>query len=161
MASIQIPKYNQSLKAFSRVIQSCGIIGSISLLIGSIWLTVSVNDGNFAGLGLPFVLTYMGSGLIGLAIAGQFLRHTAKVIVEGLGGTIEIEDIENEVATSGHETSSEYSPSGMPSSSPKVSTKKLTQAEWDAWVTSGKPDLGKFGGTTQAHFFDWLAKNKI
>jgi hypothetical protein len=160
MATIEIPKYNKSLKAFSSVIQVCAIFGSLSLVIGVIWMANSLSEGDFSSLSLTLSLAYGGSGLIGLAIAGAFLRHTAKVIVEGLGGTIEIETTDNEVVTSEMQPSSEYSPSGISSSSPKVSTKKLSQGQYDAWVTSGKPDLAKFGGTSQDDFFEWLSKNK-
>jgi hypothetical protein len=79
---------NKSLSTFSNFIGASLISGVLSGLVGAIVLGTSLGSGGGAGLLWGIVFIYLGAGLIGLSILGAFLRQTARVIVEGLGGNI-------------------------------------------------------------------------
>jgi hypothetical protein len=88
VSQIEIQKYNHSLEALRGLIKLCAISGLVFAVIGIFWSASVLSDGNIDEAGLPLFLAYAGMGLIGISIAGALLRHAAKVIVEGLGGTI-------------------------------------------------------------------------
>jgi hypothetical protein len=91
MSIPEVPRFNNSLKAFSTFIQTAWILGLLSIAIGVIWLINASQSYDLTGVSWSFVLIYLGSGLIGFGVIGMFLRQTAKVIVDGLGGTVRIE----------------------------------------------------------------------
>lgn len=131
-------KINNSLTAFSSFIQNAMIGGVALLLLGSIIFGTNLSSGNLAAVSWGVIFFYLGSGLIGLSVVGSFLRQTARVIVEGMGGNI-----------------TEASGKGSGSSSgSKVG--KLTNKQYDAWVQAGKPDTNTWDGEPLS-FDDWLA----
>ncbi len=90
MSTPEVPKFNNSLSSFSRFIQTAWILGLLFLLIGLI-LLFNTRSYDSAGLAWSVALIYIGSGLISFGIIGMFLRQTAKVIVDGLGGTVRVD----------------------------------------------------------------------
>ena len=88
MTEIKIPKHNHSLSAFTSLIKFCAYGGLLLAVIGLFWLSSALSDGNATDWTIPLLLSYVGASLVGIAITGALLRHAAKVIVEGLGGTI-------------------------------------------------------------------------
>ena len=148
MASLQIPKFNQSLKAFTRFVDTSTIAGAIATIVG---LAVS-----FANLFVGAVILYIGILALALGIIARFLRQTALIIVEGLGGTIEIDysapttvfsiDQFRENAKEGW---SEDELSGL-----------LPKNLYDAWIKQNKPSLKKFAASNEDSFYDWLLSQK-
>ena len=88
MTENNIPKYNHSLSALTSMIKVCAYGGLLLAAIGVFWLSSVLSDGNVNDWSIPLLLSYAGASLVGIAISGALLRHTAKVIVEGLGGSI-------------------------------------------------------------------------
>lgn len=151
MAALSAPRFNQSLKAFSGVIQVCAILGTVSLLVGIIWMFNALKVGDLSAISITLSLTYGGSGLIGLAIAGAFLRQTAKVIVEGLGGSIEIPEESNAL---------DLSSTMSDSATEEGLSFKLTTRQYDAWISAGQPSLKAYAKSGQQDFMLWLEQNK-
>ena len=87
MSQIEIPKYNHSLSAFNSAIKSIGYASILFLGIGLFWLW-NTNSYDVVSFGWATGFIYIGSGLLGLGVIGMFLRQTARVIVDGLGGTL-------------------------------------------------------------------------
>jgi hypothetical protein len=83
-----IPKYNHSLSALTSLIKLCAYGGLSLVVIGVFWLSSALSNGGATDWSIPLLLTYAGASLVGIAIMGALLRHTAKVVVEGLGGSI-------------------------------------------------------------------------
>jgi hypothetical protein len=128
---------NKSLSSFTNFIGASLISGILSGLVGAIVLGTALGGGGGTGLLWGIVLIYLGAGLIGLSIMGAFLRQTARVIVEGLGGNIsEGEDVN--------------------ASRPE---NVLTAGQYDDWINAGQPDLTTWNGET-ASFQEWLAGRK-
>jgi hypothetical protein len=83
-----IPKYNHSLTALTSMIKWCAYGGLLLAAIGVFWLSSALSNGGGMDWSMPMLLSYAGASLVGIAITGALLRHAAKVIVEGLGGSI-------------------------------------------------------------------------
>jgi hypothetical protein len=149
MTKAQIPKYNKSLQAFSKVISLCAGVGIALALVGTIWFVVILDSGKVTDLWFPLLFAFTGQGLIGLAIAGALLRHTAKAIVEGLGGTIDIEykNQSNSLGISLNDFHSDDS----------VLAERMWPEEHKAWNAKGKPSLKKFAESGTFNFMDWLS----
>lgn len=126
---------NKSLSTFTNFIGASLISGILSGLVGVIVLVTALSGAGGAGLLWGIVLIYLGAGLAGLSIMGAFLRQTARVIVEGLGGNI-----------------SEGAATARPEN-------VLTAGQYDDWINAGEPDMATWDGET-ASFQDWLAGRK-
>ena len=149
MLTTQIPKYNNSLKAFSGVIQVCAIVGISMALVGTFWIVAIFNEGKVTDLWFPFLLAYTGQGLIGLAIAGALLRHTAKTVVDGLGGTISVS-----TESSGVPVFYNF----QPDLEEKALAEKLKHRDWVLWKEAGEPSLKAFAASGNQNFQDWLRR---
>ena len=163
MATIEIPKYNKSLRAFSGVIQACAIVGISMALIGSFWIVATLENGQLTDLGFPFLIAYTGQGLVGLAIAGALLRHTAKVIVDGLGGTLSLEPTVQRPEYPQDQRGHSSGNSARNDSSPILedyANRGLNEKEFRAWDKAGRPDLRSYAENPNQNFFDWLLENK-
>jgi hypothetical protein len=147
MSHIAIPKYNSSLRAFTILIRFCAIFGLVLAFSGTIWLMSSFGDGQLTDLWMPLVVAYTGQGLIGLAIAGALLRHTAKTIVDGLGGTIAVSS-ESSFVPVFYNLDSDQEESAL--------AEKLKHRDWILWKEAGKPSLKKFAESGNQNFQDWL-----
>lgn len=147
MTGNEVPKFNASLKAFTFVIRACTVTGMSLALIGTIWLAALARDGRITDLWFPFLLAYTGQGLIGLAIAGALLRHTAKTVVDGLGGTISVS------------SESSFVPvfyNLEPDLEEKALAEKLKHRDWALWKEAGEPSLKAFAASGNQNFQDWL-----
>ena len=133
-------KLNNSLKAFSRAITVSTAVGIGTSLLGLALLAFSLAGTGILTLTWGVLFLYIGSGLIGLAIAGLFLRQTARVIVEGMGGNI----FEGETA---EERNSENAAHSI-----------LKSAEYSEWIDAGQPDLSTWN--SDQPFNEWLEKQK-
>jgi hypothetical protein len=91
MSMLEAPKYNNSLRSFSIFIQTVWIVGLFSIAAGGFWLFNATQSYDLVGVSWSFALIYFGSGLISFGVIGMFLRQTARVIVDGLGGSVRIE----------------------------------------------------------------------
>jgi hypothetical protein len=91
MATSEIPRYNHSHSAFNSAIKAMNYVGLALLGIGLFWLW---NTNSYDDVGLTWAtgFIYIGCVLISLGVIGMFLRQTARVIVEGLGGRLQTLD---------------------------------------------------------------------
>jgi hypothetical protein len=133
---------NKSLVAFSNFVGAAVIFGVIASIVGAIILGSNLSSGNLSSLPWGIILVYLGAGLIGLGIMGAFLRQTARVIVEGMGGNL----FEGEEKESANE--------GMP-----ASFGKLTTGQYNEWINAGQPELTSWDGEASS-FDNWLASKK-
>ena len=91
MSTLEAPKYNNSLGTFSIFIQTVWTLGLLFLVIGLI-LLFNTSSYDEVGVAWSISIIYIGSALISFGIIGMFLRQTAKIIVEGLGGSIRVDE---------------------------------------------------------------------
>jgi hypothetical protein len=133
---------NNSLVSFSNFIGAAVIVGVIAAIVGAIILGTSMSSGDLTALPWGIILAYLGAGLAGLGIAGSFLRQTARVIVEGMGGNL-FEGADPAILDD-----------GLP-----ASIGKLTTQQYNAWINAGQPDLNTWDGQP-SHFNEWLASKK-
>lgn len=137
-------KINRSLAGFSSFIQASSFSGIIVLLLGAIVLGSNLGEGNLSGISWGIVFCYLGSGLVGLSILGAFLRQTARVVVEGLGGILA--EHANVVNSDGISSGSLLG--------------KLTFKQYDAWIEAGKPPISTWDGEPSS-FDDWLSNRSL
>jgi hypothetical protein len=149
MTGNEIPKFNSSLKAFTFVIRACAIIGISLALVGTIWLVAVARGGLISDLWFPLLLAYTGQGLIGLAIAGALLRHTAKTVVDGLGGSISV-SADSSVVPVFYDL--------QPDLEEKALAEKLKHRDWVLWKEAGEPSLKAFAASGNQNFQDWLRR---
>ena len=144
MAKIEVPKYNESLKSFSSFIDITTIAGIVVTLIGIIVA--------FSNSLIGFAILYLGTLALSLSLVARFLRKTASIIVEGLGGTIEVDygffDLD-EFRQSAKEGWSEEELAGL-----------LPKHLYDAWIRRQKPSLNAFAKSNIDSFFAWLENQK-
>ncbi len=139
-------KINQSLARFHNLITGLVVWGAILALIGLIVIATHQGyDFDAAAILNGVSLAYVGSGLIGLAIFGAFLRITATSIIEGLGGNllVSVEDSAAILSTRNRDTDSDIANS-------------LTDSQWAAWKTSGSPKLDRWVAAGSPDFRTWL-----
>ena len=163
MATAVIPKFNKSLKNFSGVIQACAIVGIAMAVIGTLWIVAILDNGQVTDLWFPFLLAYTGQGLIGLAIAGALLRHAAKVIVDGLGGTLTLEPTVERPEYPQQQKTEELNSiqrGAWSDDLQKEFESKLNEKELRAWDKAGRPNLRSYAQNPAQNFFDWLLENK-
>jgi hypothetical protein len=134
----KIPFFNDSLKAFSSLILGSFVLGGVSLLLVFVGLSPAISS--------FFALLSITSFILGtLAV---FLRQTAKVIVEGLGGTIR----------TGIPSSSGYGVYDFDASmDEKIMAGKLWPKDFELWQKSGQPSLKDFALSGNRSFQQWIS----
>ena len=151
MTKAQLPMINNSLRSFTRFIQTVMILGPVGIVVGTVWLISATSAYNIASMSLALGLIYIGGGLLSLGIIGLFLRQTASVIVDGLGGTLRITDSQPLSPT--RDSDSSKSPERLLGGS-------LTAREYGAWLEAGEPDLSDYDKAKHPDFVDWLSNQK-
>ena len=140
MAKIEVPKYNESLRVFSSFIKSMFVIGIVTL-VGTFLPLVGGN------VPIAMFFGYTCSLTIGLGIIGVFLRQTANIIVEGLGGSIRI-------------ASESQSGQGVYDLDPDLDELELAGKLWpkdfEKWKNAGMPSLKEFARSGNRSLHDWL-----
>jgi hypothetical protein len=143
-------KINYSLARFGNLITGLALGGILLALIGFIVIATHQGyDFDVSAIMNGVALAYLGSGLVGLAIFGAFLRITATSIIEGLGGTIETQlpepaqPVEDAVDQGGVKL-----------------WQYLTDGEYSAWLAAGEPDLSSWDAAGRPKFKAWLANQK-
>ena len=148
MATAQIPKYNESLKSFSTFIDAATIAGAIGTVIGFIVV--------FSNPLIGLAILYLGTLALSLSLIARFLRKTATIIVEGLGGTIDIDY----TPTLKVFNISEFRLSAAEGWSEAELSDLLPKNLYDAWIKNHKPSLKSFADSKEDSFFDWLVSQK-
>lgn len=140
-------KVNFSLAAFSRFISGSLIAGAVSLVIslGLMFAGAMSAKPNFGLVGLGIFCMYLGVTLLGLSLAGWFLRQTARTIVEGLGGNLD------ESATG-----SMLAQNTLPQD---AIISRLRKNEIDAWIVAGSPSTASWVDPDET-FLTWLSRQK-
>lgn len=152
-----ILKINTSLASFGSLIKGLTIWGIIAILVGLLSVASSRSSEASAALGMLIgvLLIYVGSGLLGLAIFGAFLRITAKSIIEGLGGNVETGGLDPKSTES-------WGQRNLPAREMRDSAgvrlwKHLSEAEQAEWREAGEPDLRPWNEAGRPDFSSWLA----
>ncbi len=147
MASVQIPKFNQSLKAFTRYVETSTIVGVVATIVGG-----AVTFANlFVGVGI----LYVGTMALALGLIARFFRQTALIIVEGLGGSIEI-DYSAPSAPTTVFWLDEFRQNAKDGWSEEELSGLLPKNMYDSWVKQNMPSLRKFAASKDDNFFEWL-----
>jgi hypothetical protein len=139
MPKNKIPKYNDSLRAFSSFITTSLVIGILCLMIAFF--------NSFGNTPIALLFVYISSLALGLAVVAVFLRQTAKIIVEGLGGSVRI---------------SNQSQGGQgiydldPSLDEIELAGKLWPKDFEKWKNAGMPSLKEFAKSGNRSLHDWL-----
>lgn len=140
MAKIEVPKYNESLRAFSSFITTMFVIGGVTFMLAFF----GIAGGN---LPLAVFFGYICSLAIGLGLVALFLRQTAKIIVEGLGGSIRV-------------SSESQSGQGVYDLDPNLDEIELAGKLWpkdfEKWKNAGMPSLKEFAKSGNRSLHDWL-----
>jgi hypothetical protein len=136
---------NAALASFSEFIRTSLWIGVIATFIGAFLYGSNSSSGDFPAMIWGIVLIYFGSGLFGLSIVGMFLRQTARVIVEGLGGNL----VEVASALPGNSTQNSDGSERVPG------LWKLSGPQKVIWEEKGRPDLGSWDGNLKT-FNSWI-----
>jgi hypothetical protein len=140
-------KINFSLVAFSRFISGSLLAGagSIVLSLGLIFSGSMSAQPNFGLVGFGIFCMYLGVTLLGLSLAGWFLRQTSRTIVEGLGGNL-----------------FESAPAAVPVQNPPPQdaiVSKLRKNEFEAWVAAGSPSTSSWVDPDET-FLTWLSRQE-
>jgi hypothetical protein len=151
------PVLNKSLKEFSNSIKFFGFLGFALVLLAVVIVLTNLVSGTtqVTAMVFPFLLAYIGQGLFGLAIAGALLRHAAKAIVDGLGGTVEIQN---------QNSSNSSNSLGLTLDDLQLDesdlARKITELQHQAWTEKGQPPLKDFIRSGEWSFLEWLQKQK-
>jgi hypothetical protein len=149
-------KINTSLASFGSLIKGLAIWGVIAILVGLLSVASSRSSEASAAPGMLIgaLLIYVGSGLLGLAIFGAFLRITAKSIIEGLGGNLSVTGLQNQPSAA---VDSNSAVEARINAGPSDAWQSLSGKEYKAWQAAGQPDLRAWDQAGRPEFSSWLA----
>jgi hypothetical protein len=140
-------RVNFSLAAFSRFISGSLMagVGSIVLSLGLIFSGSLSAQPNIGLVGFGIFCMYLGVTLLGLSLAGWFLRQTARTIVEGLGGNL---------------FESAPGAARVQNATPQDAiVSKLRKNELEAWIAAGSPSTASWVDPDET-FLTWLSRQK-
>lgn len=153
-------KTNKSLAKFSSFISSSAVVGAIALFIGIAIFVLNQDSTNPSTIFFAAFSLYLSSTSFGLAIVGSFLRQTAMVIVEGMGGNLnELEYSQPDYSASNSEmkTMAKSEVEDLPltaSDIHKIRVGWLSNNERARWEYLGRPDLSTWDG--KSTFDKWV-----
>ena len=148
------PVLNKSLKEFSNSINFFGFLGLAFVLLAVVIVLTNLVSGTtqVTAMVFPFLLAYIGQGLFGLAIAGALLRHAAKAIVDGLGGTVKTQNQNSSNSVGLTLDDLQLDESDL--------ARKMTELQHQAWTEKGQPPLKDFIRSGEWSFLEWVQKQK-
>ncbi len=150
-------KINQSLARFSGVITGLAVSGTLLALIGFIVIATHQGyDFDITAVVNGVSLSYLGSGLVGLAIFGSFLRITATSIIEGMGGNVATATM-TVVAQPPISAGLNNPQAAQVDKGPESKLwQQLSARQYNAWIDADQPNLIPWDEAGRPDFLTWL-----